>query len=165
MAVRIALLENQSGRDHFDCGNAALNEFLKRHAGQQQRRGFGRTYVALCDDSPDIIGFVTVSVGQVATGTLPSPPRLPRYPVPILRIGRLAVDRSYQGQGIGQDLLAFALHLAVEFSERVGLYAVVVDAKHDSAARFYQRLGFTATLDDPSCLYVPVSQLIAASKP
>ena len=116
-------------------------------------------------DLPDILGFVAVNAGQVATEALPSHPRLPRYPVPILALGRPAVDRRYQGQGIGQDLLAFALHLAVEFSQRVGLYAVVVDAKHDSAARFYQRLGFTATLDDPLCLYVPVSQLIAACKP
>ncbi|MBN6741280.1 GNAT family N-acetyltransferase [Acidithiobacillus sp. MC6.1] len=165
MADRITLLGQQSGRAHFDCGNHALNDFLQRHAGQQQRRGLGKTYVAQRDDLPDILGFVTVSVGQVATEALPSPPRLPQYPVPILRIGRLAVDRRYQGHGIGQNLLAFALHLAVEFSERVGLYAVVVDAKHDSAARFYQRLGFTATLDDPLCLYVPVSQLIVASKP
>jgi GNAT superfamily N-acetyltransferase len=142
-----------------------LNDFLKRHAGQQRRRGFGKTYVALCDDPPEIMGFVTVSVGQVATGTLPSPPRLPCYPVSILRIGRLAVDRRYQTRGVGQDLLAFALHLAVEFLERVGLYAVVVDAKHETAARFYQRLGFSASLDDPLCLFVPVSQLIAASKP
>ena len=116
-------------------------------------------------DLPDILGFVTVNSGQVATGALASPPRLPRYPVPILALGHLAVDRRYQGQGMGHDLLAFALRLANEFSERVGLYTVVVDAKRDSAARFYQQLSFTATLGDPLCLYVPVSQPIAASKP
>jgi predicted N-acetyltransferase YhbS len=158
MAV-IQLLGKAHRRDGFDCGDAALNEFLLRQAGQQQRRGFGKTYVALSGDGVAVIGYVTVSAGQVATTSLPSQLKLPRYPAPMLRIGRLAVDSRHQGEGIGQDLLAFTLRLAVEFSQRVGLYAVVVDAKHAKAKSFYARLGFIACLDNPLCLYLPVSTL------
>ena len=84
---------------------------------------------------------------------------LPRYPDPVLRIGRLAVDARCQGKGIGQDLLAFALRLAVEFSQRVGLYAVVVDAKHDKAKAFYVKLGFIACVDNSLNLYLPIATL------
>lgn len=159
MAV-IQLLGKAHRRDGFDCGDAALNEFLLRQAGQQQRRGFGKTYVALSGDGAAVIGYVTVSAGQVATTSLPSQLKLPRYPAPMLRIGRLAVDSRHQGEGIGQDLLAFTLRLAVEFSQRVGLYALVVDAKHVKAKSSYARLGFIACNDKPLCLYLPVSTLV-----
>ena len=159
MALCIELLEARHQRDEFDCGNDTLNDYLRRQAGQQQRRGFGKTYVALAGNGLEVIGFVTVSVGQVAARALPANLKLPRYPAPMLRIGRLAVDRREQGKGIGQDLLAFALHLALEFSERVGLYAVVVDAKDEQAAAFYRRLQFEPTLDDGLCLFLPLSRL------
>ena len=162
MAV-IRLLGKEHSRDGFDCGDAALNEFLQRQAGQQQRRGFGKTYVALADDGVSVIGFVTVSAGQVATSVLSSQAKLPRYPAPVLRIGRLAVDARHQGKGLGQDLLAFALRLSVEFSQRVGLYAVVVDAKHGKAKAFYVKLGFIVCVDNPLCLYLPVATLERAA--
>jgi len=115
--------------------------------------------VTLADDDVSVLGFVTVSVGQVAAVQLPPTLKLPRYPVPILRVGRLAVDTRYQEQGMGQDLLAFALRLALEFSRQVGLYAVVVDAKHEQAGAFYPRLGFLPTLDNPLCLFLPLATL------
>jgi predicted N-acetyltransferase YhbS len=161
--VVIKLLSSEHRREGFDCGEAALNDFLLKQAGQQQRKGFGKTYVALADDGVSVIGFVTVSAGQVATSSLPSQAKLPRYPAPILRIGRLAVDVNQQGKGVGQDLLAFALRLAVEFSQRVGLYAVVVDAKHEKAKAFYVKLGFIACVDNPLCLYLPVATLEQAT--
>jgi GNAT superfamily N-acetyltransferase len=157
--VAIQLLGAEHRREGFDCGEAALNDFLLRQAGQQQRRGFGKTYVALAEDGVTVTGYVTVSAGQVATSSLPAHLKLPRYPAPMLRIGRLAVDVRRQGEGIGQDLLAFALRLAVEFSQRVGLYAVVVDAKHDKARAFYVKLGFIACEDNPLCLYLPIAVL------
>jgi GNAT superfamily N-acetyltransferase len=159
VVLRIELLDGAHRRDGFDCGHDALNDFLRRMAGQQQRRGFGKTYVALADGGADVIGFITVSVGQVEARALPAPLKLPRHPVPMLRIGRLAVDKRHQGKGIGQDLLAFALHLALEFSGRVGLYAVVVDAKDVQAAGFYRRLHFEPTLDDALCLFLPLARL------
>ena len=159
MALSIELLEARHEREDFDCGNDALNDFLSRRAGQQQRRGFGKTYVVLADNGVDVIGFVCVSVGQVEARALPLQLKLPRHPASMLRIGRLAVDKQAQGKGIGRGLLAFALHLALEFAERVGLYAVVVDAKDAQAAEFYRRLHFEPTLDDALCLFLPLSRL------
>lgn len=160
MARRIELLAGRHRRGEFDCGEENLNKFLRQQAGQQQRRGFGKTYVVVGESDLDVTGFITVSVGQVATQTLPSALKLPRYPAPVLRIGRLAVDKRVQGKGIGQELLSFALHLALEFSERTGLYAVVVDAKNESAATFYRGLHFHPTVDNRLCLYLPLSQLV-----
>ena len=157
--VTIQLLCAQHQRDGFDCGEVALNEFSLRQSGQQQRRGFGKTYVALAENGVTVTGFITVSAGQIATTSLPSQLKLPRYPAPMLRIGRLAVDVRHQRKGIGQDLLAFALRLAVEFSQRVGIYAVVVDAKHDKAKAFYLKLGFLACEDNSLCLYLPIATL------
>lgn len=159
MPIRIERLAARHQRTGFDCGEPALNEFLQRQAGQLERRRFGKTYVALADDGTTVVGFVTLSVGQVATVALPPHLKLPRYPAPVLRIGRLAVDLGQQGKGTGQHLMSFALQLALEFSEQVGLYAVLVDAKHDKARAFYEALGFTATLDDPLCLYLPIATL------
>lgn len=165
MALAIELLEARHRRDDFDCGNAVLNDFLLRQAGQLRRRGFGKTYVALADNGLNVVGFVTVSVGQVEARALPSGLRLLRHPAPMLRIGRLAVDKRMQGKGLGQDLLAFALRLALDFAERVGLYAVIVDAKDAKAAEFYGRLHFDPTLADALCLFLPLSRLAKTRTP
>lgn len=159
MPIRIERLAAHHQRGTFDCGEPALNEFLFRQAGQMARKGFGKTYVALADDGLTVVGFVTLSAGQTQTSQLPPHLKLPRYPAPILRIGRLAVDKQQQGQGTGQQLMSFALQLALEFSQHVGLYAVVVDAKHAKAKVFYESLGFTASLDDALCLYLPILTL------
>jgi predicted N-acetyltransferase YhbS len=159
MAIRIERLAAHHQRSGFDCGDAVLNDFLQRQANQLVRKGFGKTYVALADDGITVVGFVTMSAGQIQTKQLPSHLKLPRYPAPVLRIGRLAVSLSEQGRGTGQQLMSFSLQLALEFSQHVGLYAVVVDAKHDKAKCFYEALGFTPTLNDPLCLYVPILTL------
>lgn len=159
MSVIIERLAAHHVREGFDCGQDALNNFLIKQAGQLQRRGFGKTYVAVGADGVTVTGFVSVSAGQVATALLPSGLKLPRYPAPMLRIGRLAVDVRHQGTGIGQDLLAFALQLALEFSQQVGLYAVLVEAKDDTAKTFYTRLGFIETIDAPLCLFLPIATL------
>lgn len=159
MPIRIERLAAHHQRGAFDCGEPALNDFLYRQAGQLARKGFGKTYVALADDGLTVVGFVTLSAGQTQTSQLLPHLKLPRYPAPILRIGRLAVDHRQQGRGTGQQLMSFALQLALEFSQHVGLYAVVVDAKHAKAKAFYETLGFTASLDDALCLYLPISTL------
>ncbi len=163
MGLRVEMLGAAHRRDGFDCGEPALNEFLSRLAGQRQRRGFGKTYVALADDGVSAIGFVTVSAGQVATARLPSTLNLPRYPVPVLRIGRLAVDTRHQGHGVGSGLLGFALNLAREWSQRVGVYGVAVEAKHDQAPAYYLGLGFLSGVDDPRHMILPLSTLVRAT--
>jgi len=159
MTLRIGALAAHHDRHNFDCGEPALNAFLQRQANQLNRKGFGKTYVALADDGITVVGFVTVSAGQAQTEKLPVHLKLPRYPASVLRVGRLAVDIRAQGRGIGRQLMAFALQLAFDFSRQVGLYAVIVDARHDKARVFYEGLGFSSTLDDPLCLFLPIAML------
>lgn len=159
MSYLIERLAERHQRGGFDCGDTALNEFLQRQAGQLARKGFGKTYVALADDGVTVVGYTTLSAGQVKSAALSIHLKLPRYPVPMLRVGRLAVSLNARGRGLGRQLLGFALGIALEFSERVGLYAVVVDAKHEQAKAFYSGFGFIATPSDPLCLYLPIATL------
>jgi GNAT superfamily N-acetyltransferase len=163
MALRIELLDARHRRAGFGCGEPALDDFLANLAGQQQRRNFGRTYVALAGDGLSVIGFVTVSAGQVATADLPAGLKLPRYPMPVMRVGRLAVDSRHQGRGIGKELLRFALVLAQEWSAHVGVYGVAVEAKQVTARDFYLRLGFLAGRDDPLNMILPLAALARAN--
>ncbi|MDP2172054.1 MAG: GNAT family N-acetyltransferase [Rhodocyclaceae bacterium] len=159
MALHVELLGDRHRRAGFNCGEPALDAFLKNLAWQQQRRNFGRTYVALADDGLTVVGFVTVSAGQVATADMPAGLKLPRYPVPVMRVGRLAVDSRHRARGIGKELLRFALGLAQEWSAHVGIYGVAVEARHVAARDFYLRLGFLAGRDDPLHLILPLATL------
>lgn len=159
MSAQIVALAATHRRQDFDCGDAALNEFLRRYARQQQERDFSRTYVVLADDAATVTAFVSVSVAQVGTASLPAELKLPRYPVPVLRIGRLAVDRRAQGKQLGRDLMRFALNLALELAARVGIHAVVVDAKNEASREFYVRLGFAPFSDSPLSLFLPMATL------
>jgi GNAT superfamily N-acetyltransferase len=149
-------------RAAFSCGEPALDAFIRQYARQQQARGLNRTYVALAVDVGDIAGYYSINASSVLTAELPADLRLPRYPVPALRIGRLAVDTRFQGQGLGQLLLRHSFKLALEMAQRVGIFAVVVDAKHARAAAFYKKLGFAPFASRPLSLYLALGTLAAA---
>jgi GNAT superfamily N-acetyltransferase len=106
-----------------------------------------------------VLGYVSLSAGQVETQRLPAHLKLLRYPAPVLRMGRLGVDLRSQGAGVGRQLMSFALQLALEFSQAVGIYAVLVDAKNEQVQGYYQSLGFMPTRDDPLCLFLPAATL------
>lgn len=142
--LRVWRLEPTDDRSRFDSGDADLDRFSARFAGQNQfRHHIGTTYVA--ELAGHILGFVTVSVGEIASEGLSKTDRkkLPAYPLPILRIARLAVDRRYQRQGIGKLLLKAMFELALELRENVGCIGVVVDTR-PQAIPFYRDLGFRA---------------------
>ena len=159
MTIRVVPLASTHSRDDFDCGEPALNDFLRRYARQQQERDFSWTYVVLADDAKTVTAFVLVSVGQVDAASFPDPSKLPRYPVPVLRIGRLAVGRRAQGKKLGRDLMRFAVGLSLELAARVGIYAVIVDAKNEAARDFYERLGFASFKDAPFSMFLPIATL------
>lgn len=159
MRWRIDLLAAHHRRDGFDCGEPALNAFLQQQAGQIGKKGFGKTYVALAENGVQVLGYVCLSAGQVATQRLPAHLKLLRYPAPVLRMGRLGVEVRGQSVGVGQQLMSFAMQLALEFSQAVGIDAVLVDAKNERVQGHYQSLGFMSTLDDPLCLFLPVATL------
>jgi GNAT superfamily N-acetyltransferase len=166
------LLAPDDERTHFACGDIELDRFFQRYAGQNQfRHHIGSTYVAVGNGS--IAGFVTVSPGEMTVEAINAvlKKKLPAYPIPILRIARLAVDARFQGQGIGKLLLRAMFELALELRGRIGCAGVVVDAKPD-AVSFYQRLGFmplsvergaSAARPEPIPMFLPM-KLIGKAK-
>jgi GNAT superfamily N-acetyltransferase len=117
-----------------------------------------RLIVELLSDSNQIAGYYTLASASLLLKDLPSDMgrKLPRYPtVPAVRMGRLAVDQTFRGQGLGGALLADALDRAIRLD--VAAYALMVDAKSAAAAAFYQHHGFIALPDSPSCLFLPLS--------
>jgi GNAT superfamily N-acetyltransferase len=140
MTVEIRALQRSDDRQAFRSGEEALDLFFHRYAGQNQfRHHIGTTYVAV--DGKRILGFVTVSPGSLDAADLPSGRKPPPYPVPILRVARLAVDASARGRGLGRALLRFAIELAERMMAELGCVGVVVDAK-PGAQEFYERYGF-----------------------
>ena len=135
MSIQIRVLEPGDDRSRFSSGNPDLDRFFHRFAGQNQfRHHIGVTYVAI--DGGDILGFLTVAASEIAIDALPEARRgrLPRYPLPVLRVARLAVSVSARGRGIGQALLRHALRLARRTAAEIGCVGVVVDAKPEVLA-------------------------------
>lgn len=153
-------------RENFDCGEPALNDYLHRQATQDMRRGVSRVYVARERGSSRVLGYYTLSAASFGRKNLPEKEakRLPHYPVPAALLGRLAVDRSCQGQQLGRYLLFDALNRVLHAAETLAVYALVVDAKNDSARAFYERYGFLSFADSPSRLFLPLETLRRAAE-
>jgi len=160
MSWRIVPLQRSHERKDFDCGEPSLNDFLRRYARQNDDKGVSRTYVLLEEGSQVVVGYYTLSSGSVSFETLPDEySRIPRYPVPTAHIGRLAVDRTRQGQGLGALLLADALKRVRQVSSQIGIFAVTVHALHEKAKSFYEAFGFIPLKDDPLHLFLPLATL------
>jgi GNAT superfamily N-acetyltransferase len=140
--IEIRALREEDDRSRFRSDDPDLDRFFRQFAGQNQfRHHVGVTYVAV--DDRHVLGFATVAAAHVEIDGLPDAARrkLPQYPLPVLRLARLAVDRSAQGQGLGLQLLRFVLQLALRMSDDYGCVGVVVDAKPNAVA-FYAKYGF-----------------------
>jgi GNAT superfamily N-acetyltransferase len=146
-------------RKAFSCGVDALDRFLQKHAHQAMRRGVSQTFVLVpVGNTSAIVGFYTLAPAEVLLANLQiSDARpLPPYPVPCFRMGRLARDQRWRGEGIGPLLLGCAVQRCLDAKRSVGGYALVVDAKDAAAAGFYLRHGFRAYRDTPGSLYLPL---------
>jgi len=140
--MEIRALRESDNRSVFRSGDPDLDRFLQKYAGQNQfRHHIGATYVAVEGDR--IAGYATVAPGHIEIEKLPPAgrKRLPQYPLPILRLARLAVDQLFQGQGLGKQMLRFVLTLALQMAGNFGCVGVVVDAKPE-AVSFYRQFGF-----------------------
>jgi GNAT superfamily N-acetyltransferase len=163
--------EEPIGRHHdrkgFDCGAPELNEYLDRYARQNHESGGAKTFVAVAAAAPTrVLGFYSISPGSIAFARVPArvTKKLGRYEVPVFRLGRLAVDRSMQGQGLGGRLLLAAGVRALAVSAEVGGVAIAIDAKDEKAARWYERFGALALLDDPLKLVLPLAVIAEVIK-
>jgi GNAT superfamily N-acetyltransferase len=155
--LSIDLLTRSHDRSQFDCGIESLNRYLKTQATQDVRRHLAHVYVMAGGDGA-IVGYYSLSAGHIEHEHLPLSERkkLPRYPIPAALIGRLAIDRRFQGQGLARILLGDALRRALTLSESLGIHAIVVDAKDEAAASFYGKFGFLPLTDSSLHLYLPV---------
>ena len=159
-------LGKQHGRSAFCCGIAELDRYLKRQAGQDVRRRIARVFVCRRRGAETVIGFYTLSALSIELSSLPDrlSRRLPRHPVPCALIGRLAVDRSCHGAGLGQLLVADAIKRILSAGDSVAMHAVIVDAKNEAAKAFYERLGFTPLPSRPTRLFLPLGSARLTSR-
>ena len=139
---KVVPFDKKYDRGSFDCGVPALNDYLKIQASQDIRNNYNITFVALAENSYNIVGFYTLSNASVPLKHIPpgAQKKLPKYPdVPAIRLGRLAVDKSAQGTGVGKILLADAI---LQSLKSPSWAVMVVDAKDAQASAFYQKHGF-----------------------
>jgi GNAT superfamily N-acetyltransferase len=150
---RIEKLGPEHDIKSFDCGVEALNRFLQRHALVSQRAGSVQTYLAVAGDA--VAGFYSLTVGQVEFDDAPERlgKGLPRHPIPIVLLARLAVDRGSRGQGIGSGLLRDAFRRIKSVSEIAGVRGIAVHAKDEAAKAFYEHFGFVEFPGRPLTLY------------
>jgi GNAT superfamily N-acetyltransferase len=171
--IEIRALRKSDDRSSFCSGNIELDRFFQRFAGQNQfRHHIGTTYVAIVGNQ--IAGFVTIASGEMVTETLQSVLKKPllNYPLPVLRMVRLAVDEKFQRKGLGKRLLKTVLMLALDMRERYGCVGVVVDAKPE-AVGYYSSFGvielelISGELGDrpqPVSMFLPVISIEKGAK-
>ena len=150
-------------RTGFDCGIAALNDWLATKVSQFDSKDLARTYVLVRREGAAVRGYYALSNHTVVYEALPKnqlpndrAKGLPPIDIPVVLIGRLAVDLSVQGEGLGEFLLIDALRWAEYLAERIGIQAVEVDAINEAAKQFYERYGFLSLADDPHHLFLPM---------
>jgi GNAT superfamily N-acetyltransferase len=146
----------------FQCGQVQLDVYLRRYASQDVKRSIARVFVATPPDlSSRPAGFFSLSAGSVSAEDLPPElaRKLPRYPVPIALLGRLAVDQGFQGRGLGSILLSDACRKVMQAGRVLAVAAIVVDAKDDTAAAFYRHFGFSPLPGRPDRLLLPATVL------
>lgn len=147
----ITPLEATHDRTSFLCGEPSLDRFLKEFARQNEAKDFSRTYVLVRPEESRVVGYYTLAAGQIERENMPpgDVKKLPKYPVPVIVLARLAVDQTLKGEKLGRFLLWDALNRSLRIADEMGIYAVVVDAIDETAAAFYQHFLFTPLPDQP----------------
>ena len=156
----IERLASRHDRPAFACGEELLDVYLKQQAGQDADRNLAATYVAVEKPGDSkILGYYTLAMSCVRPETVPEKRIPPKRAVPVVLLGRLAVDQTAQGMKLGEILLMDTLRRSEEFSRKIGSFAVVVDALHDKARAFYLRYGFRELGDSQLHLYLTMKDV------
>lgn len=157
-------IERRHPRDAFDCGEEALNVFLRQHARQSHERGGSKTFLAIDDATGKVLGYYSIAPASLIYDRVPSSMTrgLGRHEVPVFRLARLAVDRSVQGQGLGGQLLLAAGSRCLQAAVEVGGVALLIDAKNERVAAWYSNYGAVPLLDAPLALVLPLATIQAA---
>lgn len=166
MPVTFEPLAKHHDRSLFQCGEPTLDEWFQRRAGQDERRNVARIFVAL-DDASQIVGFYSLSAFTLSLDEVPEniAVKLPRYDhIPAALIGRLARHEKSRGTGIGELLIADALHRIINVAHELAVFAIVVEAKNERASAYYQSLGFIPFPTHADRLFMLTSTAAAALK-
>ncbi len=157
-------ISKKHDREAFDCGEEALNEFSRRYARKSHELGGAKTFLAIDAGNKAILGFYSLSPASVGYARTPEIARrgLARHDVPGFRLARLAVDRRWQGRGIGGQLLLAAGRRCLAAAVEVGGVVMVIDAKNERAAGWYASYGAVPLLDAPLTLLLPLATIKAA---
>lgn len=148
-------------RQSFDCGEPSLNHYLTALATQHHRAGVATTHVLVDGETPShVCGYYSLAAAQMLLAELSEADqrRLPRYPVPVARLARLAVASQEQGRGLGEALLQDAVKRCLALRGELGIHALLVDALHERAATFYRQYGFREVADHALALYLPLGK-------
>ena len=159
MLVVEQLQPKKHDRSGFTCGEPSLDTYLHQQAAQHHRNGISTTHVLVDDGKPStILGYYSLSAAQLLLNDLQEPDRkrLPNYPVPAIRMGRLAVASSEKGKGHGDYLLANAVARCLGLRDDLGLRVLLVDALNENAIRFYRSYGFREITASSHTLYLPL---------
>lgn len=159
----VELLNTSHQREQFDCGNETLNQFLRQTARQHIQKGLSRTFVLIDSARPkEIIGFFTLTLCEVRSQELP-PKWAKKYPsfIPGVKLARLAVDRNWQRQGIGEILMVEAMQRALIVAENAGGIGLFVDAKDESVKTYYLRYGFETLESSPLQMFLPLQTIVS----
>jgi GNAT superfamily N-acetyltransferase len=150
--------------DEFDCGETSLNVWLWRHARAAAGAGSARTFVTVDAEQNRVVGYHALTAASIEHEDATERVRrgMPRHPLPVILLARLAVDRSVQGRGVGSWLLADAMRRSVAAAERVGIRALVVHAIDERARAFYVKHGLSSSSSDPQHLMILVKDIRAA---
>lgn len=148
-------------RAAFSCGAPELDRYIREHASQDVKRDVARIFVAVQAGAPTVCGYYSLSAASFQRDSLPASQakRLPHYPVPAVLLGRLAVDESKRGQGLGAFLLMDALNRVLLATQTLAVHAVIVDARDDTAAAFYRKYGFIPFNDHQRRLFLPMATI------
>jgi predicted N-acetyltransferase YhbS len=154
--IRVRPLADGDPVSRFDCGAGELNRWLHSYALRSGALDSARTHVAV-GDAGEICGYVALTASSVEHRHAADEMRrqMPRYPLPVVLLARLAVDRSFQHQGIASMLVRLAMEITVETADRIGVRGLAVDAETEEVAGFYERLGFGRALPGSLKLQVP----------
>ena len=157
----IERLHANHDRAAFACGHASLDDYIRKFASQNDRTGISQTFVALHPDQRGICGYYSLAAGSIEIDDLTEAQRkrLPRYPIPVAHLGRLAVDVHWRGRGLGEHLLMDALERIVRVAGSIGIHAVEVIAIDERARTFYLKYGCTSLRDEPQHMYLPMKQV------
>lgn len=159
MKLESILNVNSKLINNFSCGQKDLDLFLKKHAYTNDKNGYGKTYL-LCN-SNNVLGFFTLSAAQISFDEFPLNAKIPKYPLPAIRIARLGVNILFQHKGYGKMLLKEAFLKILEIKDRVGIKLIIVDAKDESIS-FYQKFGFDFLLTKSNTMYLLLDTLTDA---